>query len=163
MDTLYDSLEALVEEWSPEGTHGWDLEYSVRSLSPLLSSSSIFHPVSPHFSSLMVSLCERSLIARPPQSGVLTLNIGPHGTYVINKQPPNQQIWMSSPFSGPARFSYVPEVEGEGAQEGKEGARWFYSRDGVTLGHVLDQEIRSVLVAEVGERDAQAWHGPGVP
>lgn len=34
MDTLYDSLEALVEEWSPEGTHGWDLEYSVRVPAP---------------------------------------------------------------------------------------------------------------------------------
>ncbi|KAH8835382.1 hypothetical protein DL96DRAFT_1702371 [Flagelloscypha sp. PMI_526] len=30
-------------------------------------------------------------------SGVLTLNLGSHGTYVINKQPPNQQIWLSSP------------------------------------------------------------------
>lgn len=67
---------------------------------------------------------------------------------------------MSSPFSGPMRFSYAP---GEGDAEAREGARWFYSRDGVTLGAVLDQEIRSVLVAEVGERDAQAWQGPGVP
>lgn len=33
MDTLYDHLEALVEEWSPEGTHGWEIEYSVRPLS----------------------------------------------------------------------------------------------------------------------------------
>jgi frataxin len=31
------------------------------------------------------------------QSGVLTLKLGKHGTYVINKQPPNQQIWLSSP------------------------------------------------------------------
>jgi hypothetical protein len=30
MDTLYDHLEQLVEEWSPEGTHGWEIEYSVR-------------------------------------------------------------------------------------------------------------------------------------
>lgn len=93
---------------------------------------------------------------------MLTLGLGPHGTYVINKQPPNQQIWMSSPFSGPARFSYAPEEAGADAKAGA-GARWFYSRDGVTLGGVLDQEIRSVLVAEVGERDAKAWPGAGVP
>ncbi|KAF4623355.1 hypothetical protein D9613_001605 [Agrocybe pediades] len=31
-------------------------------------------------------------------SGVLTLNLGKHGTYVINKQPPNKQIWLSSPI-----------------------------------------------------------------
>lgn len=33
-----------------------------------------------------------------PQSGVLTLKLGLHGTYVINKQPPNKQIWLSSPL-----------------------------------------------------------------
>ena len=32
------------------------------------------------------------------QSGVLTLKLGSKGTYVINKQPPNKQIWLSSPF-----------------------------------------------------------------
>lgn len=31
------------------------------------------------------------------QSGVLNLRLGEHGTYVINKQPPNKQIWLSSP------------------------------------------------------------------
>ncbi|KAG8820413.1 Mitochondrial chaperone Frataxin [Serendipita sp. 399] len=30
-------------------------------------------------------------------SGVLTLKLGEKGTYVINKQPPNKQIWLSSP------------------------------------------------------------------
>ncbi|KAN0100910.1 hypothetical protein V8E55_000894 [Tylopilus felleus] len=39
-------------------------------------------------------------------SGVLTLNLGSHGTYVINKQPPNKQIWLSSPV----RFVRVPTV-----------------------------------------------------
>ena len=29
--------------------------------------------------------------------GVLTLNLGALGTYVINKQAPNRQIWVSSP------------------------------------------------------------------
>ena len=32
-----------------------------------------------------------------PQSGVLTVKVGDHGTYVINKQTPNKQIWLSSP------------------------------------------------------------------
>jgi len=31
------------------------------------------------------------------QSGVLTVKLGDHGTYVINKQTPNKQIWLSSP------------------------------------------------------------------
>ena len=39
-------------------------------------------------------------------SGVLTLSLEGHGTYVINKQSPNRQIWLSSPISGPSRFDY---------------------------------------------------------
>lgn len=31
------------------------------------------------------------------EDGVVTLALGPHGTYVINKQTPNRQIWWSSP------------------------------------------------------------------
>ena len=37
-------------------------------------------------------------------SGVLSLVLpDPFGTYVINKQSPNKQIWLSSPRSGPIR------------------------------------------------------------
>lgn len=32
------------------------------------------------------------------QQGVLTLRLGESGTYVINKQTPNRQIWWSSPI-----------------------------------------------------------------
>jgi frataxin len=36
--------------------------------------------------------------------GVLTLHVSPKvGTYVINKQTPNRQIWLSSPLTGPKR------------------------------------------------------------
>ena len=27
-------------------------------------------------------------------------------TYVLNKQAPNKQLWLSSPFSGPQRYEY---------------------------------------------------------
>ncbi|KHN83469.1 Frataxin, mitochondrial [Toxocara canis] len=37
--------------------------------------------------------------------GVITANIGHgKGIYVINKQTPNRQIWLSSPLSGPKRY-----------------------------------------------------------
>ena len=37
--------------------------------------------------------------------GVLTVNLGgEQGIYVINKQTPNRQIWLSSPLSGPKRL-----------------------------------------------------------
>jgi len=39
-------------------------------------------------------------------SGVLTLTLPPHGTWVLNKQTPNRQIWWSSPLSGPRRYEW---------------------------------------------------------
>mmetsp|Transcript_9541 Transcript_9541/g.14041 ORF Transcript_9541/g.14041 Transcript_9541/m.14041 type:complete len:191 (-) Transcript_9541:45-617(-) len=38
-------------------------------------------------------------------SGVLTIAL-PQGTWVMNKQSPNRQIWWSSPISGPRRYEY---------------------------------------------------------
>ena len=49
-------------------------------------------------------------------SGVLTASIPGHGTFVINKQTPNRQIWLSSPFSGPARFDFVSLLGVPGVQ-----------------------------------------------
>ena len=73
MDALLDSLENLLDE---AGSPEYEVEYSV-SLHVLRSLVLIGYV---YF-----------------QSGVLTLKLGEHGTYVINKQPPNKQIWLSSP------------------------------------------------------------------
>ncbi|KAK6500954.1 Mitochondrial chaperone Frataxin [Arthrobotrys conoides] len=62
-------------------------------------------------------------------AGVLTLDT-PNGTYVINKQPPNKQIWLSSPISGPKRYDWIEE-EGQ----------WVYSRDKSTLSSLLAEEV----------------------
>ncbi|KAK6504619.1 Mitochondrial chaperone Frataxin [Arthrobotrys musiformis] len=62
-------------------------------------------------------------------AGVLTLDT-PNGTYVINKQPPNKQIWLSSPVSGPKRYDWI-EAEGQ----------WVYSRDKSTLSALLTEEV----------------------
>lgn len=61
-------------------------------------------------------------------NGVLTVEIPSEGTYVINKQTPNQQIWLSSPISGPARFDF-------------DGNVWKYKRIQKTLHQLLDEEI----------------------
>ena len=39
-------------------------------------------------------------------SGVITFNTGEKGTFVINKQTPNRQVWLSSPLSGPKRYRF---------------------------------------------------------
>jgi len=71
-------------------------------------------------------------------SGVLTLNLGSNGTYVINKQPPNKQIWLSSPVSGPKRYDYVPSTDD-----------WRYSRSGEEMVVLLEQELSRALEREV--------------
>ncbi|KZV77631.1 Frataxin [Peniophora sp. CONT] len=63
-------------------------------------------------------------------SGVLTLDLGTHGKYVINKQPPNKQIWLSSPVSGPKRYDLSRET-----------GDWVYARDKHTLGVLLNEEL----------------------
>lgn len=42
------------------------------------------------------------------------------------------------------------------------GGKWYYARDQVSLGELLDRELSSVLEAEVGKQDAKAWSGVGV-
>ncbi|CAI8038468.1 Frataxin, mitochondrial [Geodia barretti] len=91
-----------------------------------------------------------------PQSGVLTVNLGGEsydgdvkvvcftkcwilgglGTYVINKQTPNRQIWLSSPVSGPKRYDVI-------------GGQWVYSHDGVVLHDLLSEELSRLLETNI--------------
>eukprot|EP00035_Acanthoeca_spectabilis_P009250 m.164882 g.164882 ORF g.164882 m.164882 type:complete len:192 (-) comp14662_c2_seq2:1784-2359(-) len=66
--------------------------------------------------------------------GVLTLNLASHGIYVINKQTPNQQIWLSSPTSGPKRYDFDSESQ-----------TWVYSHDNVGLHRRLSDELTAAL------------------
>lgn len=72
------------------------------------------------------------------------------GTYVLNKQPPNKQIWLSSPLSGPKRFDWVVVGEGLHQKEGGGIGDWVYLRDGTSLTELLRKE----LGVELGIDDA---------
>nr|XP_046242160.1 frataxin, mitochondrial [Scatophagus argus] len=66
-------------------------------------------------------------------SGVLTVKVDDdHGTYVINKQTPNKQIWLSSPTSGPKRYDWT-------------GERWVYTHDGISLHQLLSKEFSIIF------------------
>lgn len=65
---------------------------------------------------------------------VLTLKLGDVGTYVINKQTPNRQIWMSSPVSGPSRFDWDLQNQA-----------WIYRRTKANLFKVLEDELEELL------------------
>lgn len=67
------------------------------------------------------------------------MNFGdPYGTYVINRQSPNRQIWLSSPVSGPKRYDFVCD-----------GEYWLYKHDGRSLHQLLQTEISSIITNKV--------------
>ena len=71
----------------------------------------------------------------PAQNGVLTLRMGAAGTFVLNKQTPNRQLWLSSPISGPKRFNWHVERR-----------CWEYARDHTRLTELLNRELCDVLI-----------------
>ncbi|KAI0414942.1 mitochondrial chaperone Frataxin [Xylaria grammica] len=73
-------------------------------------------------------------------SGVMNLTINDIGTYVINKQPPNKQIWLSSPSSGPKRYDWVIISEGQDQKQDTARGDWIYLRDGTSLSELLREE-----------------------
>ncbi|XP_058818792.1 frataxin homolog, mitochondrial [Topomyia yanbarensis] len=76
--------------------------------------------------------------------GVLTVKLGnPHGTYVINRQSPNRQIWLSSPKSGPKRYDFIPD------RSTGNGGYWVYKHDGVSLHELLQLEIGEIIKEKV--------------
>ena len=52
-----------------------------------------------------------------------------HGTFVLNKQAPNLQLWLSSPVSGPLRYNFADA-----------SAEWRNSRD--------DHELLALLTSD---------------
>ncbi|OVA07966.1 Frataxin/CyaY [Macleaya cordata] len=64
---------------------------------------------------------------------VLTLKLGSLGTYVLNKQTPNRQIWLSSPLSGPSRFDWDSSSQA-----------WVYRRTKAKLLQLLESEVEQL-------------------
>ncbi|KAJ1622327.1 Frataxin-like domain-containing protein [Pavlovales sp. CCMP2436] len=64
---------------------------------------------------------------------VLNLTLDGHGTFVLNKQGPNKQIWLSSPVSGPLRYDLdVEDLD------------WVSTRDRCSLGTTLSRDIKQL-------------------
>ena len=75
---------------------------------------------------------ERDDVECELSSGVLTLKIAGTGTWVLNKQVPNRQLWLSSPVSGPCRYEYVDGT-------------WTHTRDGSSLHELLERELGLIM------------------
>ncbi|CAH0482682.1 unnamed protein product [Peronospora belbahrii] len=70
--------------------------------------------------------------------GVLKIDLGESGTWVINRQVPNRQLWWSSPISGPRRYEY-DTVNGQ----------WINTRDKGELVALLRSEILDATGIEI--------------
>lgn len=66
------------------------------------------------------------------EHGVMTLKLAKLGPYVINKQPPNKQIWLASPVSGPSRFDFYQN-------------EWISLRNNIKLIDLLNKEVRMAM------------------
>mmetsp|Transcript_984 Transcript_984/g.1070 ORF Transcript_984/g.1070 Transcript_984/m.1070 type:complete len:166 (-) Transcript_984:176-673(-) len=80
--------------------------------------------------------------------GVLTIDTT-KGSFVLNKQAPNVQLWLSSPISGPHHYDMHAASLGDDAACGQHAAihnvRWHSDRDHHCLQQKLSDELSSVL------------------
>ena len=73
------------------------------------------------------------------QQGVLSIKLGEgRGTFVVNKQSPNRQLWLASPLSGPFRYD---------SERRARAVVWRYRRDGHLLLDRLQQELSAACGA----------------
>lgn len=103
-----------------------DIEYSKVANNYLESLSDELEELAEDFPQIDVELTQ----------GVMTLTVAKERTYVINKQPPNKQIWLSSPYSGPKRYDLI-------------GGKWITLRDHSLLTELLREELTEELGEDV--------------
>jgi frataxin len=63
--------------------------------------------------------------------GVLSFDLGTDQRFVLNKQAPNMQLWLSSPVRGPLRYEFRQ-------------AAWVNNRDGHPLLGSLAEDVASL-------------------
>ncbi|CAO2650891.1 Nn.00g091880.m01.CDS01 [Neocucurbitaria sp. VM-36] len=107
--------------------------------------TSEFHERADHYLNELVQRLEEAQENDPNievdySAGVLEVT-AKDNTFVLNKQPPNKQIWLSSPISGPKRFDWVVSQEGMDFKEGGGQGDWIYLRDGTSLTEILRKEL----------------------
>lgn len=129
-DQLFNQLDELIEGSDVAADNDWEFDYSV---------SRRRRPTMGRAGGEAASNSQSSLLSFVLQQGVMNLRLPPHGTYVINKQPPNKQIWLSSPSSGPKRFDYDIKAQ-----------RWICHKEGTStwLDELLNKELSGLFGVE---------------
>mmetsp|Transcript_10589 Transcript_10589/g.20839 ORF Transcript_10589/g.20839 Transcript_10589/m.20839 type:complete len:198 (+) Transcript_10589:136-729(+) len=67
---------------------------------------------------------------------VIQIDLGSKGIWVLNKQTPNRQVWLSSPISGPKRYRFDRDTE-----------TWLNTRDSHLLLDLVLEEIKGAAEA----------------
>ncbi|EAU35815.1 hypothetical protein ATEG_04013 [Aspergillus terreus NIH2624] len=116
-----------------------------------------YHEYAEHYLNVLQTEVERaqedgSDMEAEYSAGVLNISVPGVGTYVLNKQPPNKQIWLSSPISGPKRYDWV--VMGDQMHEKQDtrpfvNGQWIYLRDGSNLTDLLNSELTLSMPKDV--------------
>ncbi|KAJ5880321.1 Frataxin [Penicillium subrubescens] len=116
-----------------------------------------YHEYSEHYFNVLLGELEKaqeegSDVEAEYSAGVLNITVPAIGTYVLNKQPPNKQIWLSSPISGPKRYDWI--VEGDSMYEKQDSrpfvhGQWIYLRDGSNLTELLNTELTLQLPKDI--------------
>jgi len=80
-------------------------------------------------------------------NGVLTVNLGIMGCWVINKQTPNRQLWWSSPLSGPRRY----ELHKQGKGKGNDDIIWRSTKEATRLDEDLRNELLKITKIDINK------------
>ncbi|KAJ5489680.1 Frataxin [Penicillium diatomitis] len=139
----------------PQSSPGAGLSAHVTEPSPLTNQE--YYEYSEHYFNILLGELEKaqeegSDIEAEYSAGVLNITLPSIGTYVLNKQPPNKQIWLSSPISGPKRYDWI--LEGDSMLEKQDSrpfvhGQWIYLRDGSNLTDLLNSELSINLPKDV--------------
>lgn len=94
--------------------------------------------------------------------GVLKLDLGKKiGTWVINKQTPNRQLWWSSPISGPKRYEYDQRIDDRCYEIFEKqistgsidcAMKWYNTKDKTPLLTLLREEIKNKVDVDIAEK-----------
>ncbi|OGE51989.1 hypothetical protein PENARI_c011G10210 [Penicillium arizonense] len=116
-----------------------------------------YYEYSEHYFNVLLAELEKSQeegsdVEAEYSAGVLNISVPAIGTFVLNKQPPNKQIWLSSPISGPKRYDWI--VEGDYMHEKQDSrpfasGQWIYLRDGSNLTELLNSELSLSLPKDI--------------
>ncbi|KXX79949.1 Frataxin, mitochondrial [Madurella mycetomatis] len=132
---------------TPDDKPREDIESPKVTKTPVNMTDSQYHTVADEYLERLLTRLEELQDQREDvdveySSGVMTVSFGPEvGTYVINKQPPNKQIWLSSPRTGPKRYDYVIVGDSQSEKQDTATGDWVYLRDGTTLDDLLIKEL----------------------